>query len=120
MADQEIHSRIIRHMNNDHKLALFDILAHYNGLKLDSNDPRTNVQLLRVSNDALTISYTPKTQETQTTIVQIMPAMKSLGEARVVLTQMAKASAAALGYSPVQVKRYTLPNPKNHVRGCPT
>jgi hypothetical protein len=116
MADQELHSRIIQHMNNDHKLALYDILAHYNGLKLNSDDPRTSVQLLRVSNDALTVSYTPKTQETQTTIVQITPAMKSLGEARVVLSQMAKVSAAALGYAPVQVKRYTLPNPRNRVR----
>lgn len=115
MSDEELHARIIRHVNNDHKLALYDILAHYNGIKLNYRDPRTNVQLLRVANDALTVTYTPPTQETQTSIVHVRPPMKSLGEARVVITHMAKTAAAALNYSPVQVTRYVFPKLTNPV-----
>lgn len=105
-----MHEQYVRHMNNDHKMALYDYLAHYNGITLDFSDSRTSVELVRIANDGLTISYKAPGQKAQTAVVTLSPPMASLGEARMRLVNMAKESAAALGHSHVRLKTYIPPS----------
>lgn len=100
--------RIMDHVNRDHKLALYDYLAHYKNIHLSLDDPFTTVELRDISLDALTIWYANATH-TRTTTIPIAPAMAHLSDARAVLKRMARHAALAQGHEPVRLTHYACP-----------
>ncbi|KAK9458178.1 hypothetical protein V1511DRAFT_491956 [Dipodascopsis uninucleata] len=90
--------RIIKHMNDDHQVALRDYLTFYKGIV----PARRPVQLLDISVSSLKIGYkiihNKGIDELEATI-ELNPPMNHLAEARDVLVGMALQASEGLGYA---------------------
>ncbi|ANB15947.1 hypothetical protein AWJ20_3594 [Sugiyamaella lignohabitans] len=104
MSDSE-KSRIIEHMNKDHKFSLFDYLEHHKGVKL--NRSSDDIKMTDISLKSVELNYRKKGWDWTQENIPIVPAMSSLSDARQSLVLMAKESAGALGYSAFRVKSFT-------------
>ncbi|ODV87677.1 hypothetical protein CANARDRAFT_20414 [[Candida] arabinofermentans NRRL YB-2248] len=93
----EAQQRIIAHMNKDHALALGDYVAVYG-----NTNKAKNIQLTEFELDYMKLTYTVK-KEKKSLKIRFQSPLKSFGEARERLVDMAKTSAATRGYSHVQL-----------------
>lgn len=102
-------TRILAHMNRDHRLAINDYLVHYGNVAPSSTI--SNVRLTDIALDLLTISFKMEGVDQEVTKpIPIEPPMELLSDSRVRLVAMAKEAAAARGFSHVQVNQFVLPN----------
>lgn len=103
-------SRILTHMNKDHRLSLFDYINHFLHREVvDPTDPNCSVELVDIGAEYMTLKYTyPGSPNEQLVQIPFNPPMRddSLQEARPVLVRMAKEAAEARGYSVVQVSKF--------------
>lgn len=101
---------IISYFNSEHYVSLYDLLAYYGGIPLKVSDPKHTVELVDINLRQLTLNYV-KGDRPKTTVIDLSPPLKSLGQAQGRLQQMAFEAADALRVSPYQITTYTSPAP---------
>lgn len=106
--DAALKTRVITHMNKDHKKSLSHYLQHYSKLPPAIAD---TAELVDISLSRITLSTrSSPTGATATTYLPIRPSsMQNLSESRERLVYMANECVAGLGLSPYVVKTYTPP-----------
>lgn len=108
-SSSEMKDRILKHMNKDHRLSLFDYLEYYGRVPLDGLDPKNRVEMVDIELDHLTLQYSSHFEQRVSRRIDLQPPLKSLAGAREKLVEMAHTAATALGVSPTQVKHYKWP-----------
>ncbi|KAL8670591.1 MAG: hypothetical protein Q9168_004884 [Polycauliona sp. 1 TL-2023] len=107
--DAAIKQRIITHMNTSHQDSLIRYLRHTHHL---SSYAARNATLQSLTLDSLTLttsSLSSSTSKADTYLVPITPLLQTYSSARTRLADLDAAAVAALGVSPITLKRYIPP-----------
>lgn len=108
MSTVDVQSRILSHMNKDHRLAIEDYLAVYGDVII--NDKIANIKLKSIELDHMEISFNHFDIEFEIIKpIPIDPPMQDFSELRSKLVDMATYAANKRGYSHLQIQDISYP-----------